>query len=321
MSAAGLLAGLIFYVTGMPVLGGVLAGLGAMQNPPIVFFFAFAPLLRLAASGEGDRAPGRLWALFGWRYVVGILACAALFALNVLFNEAKFGTPSIIAKVSTSTDYITLKRLHSFFFDLNQGMVLGVPAVAVALLWPGIKRRAIAVTLAACVFAVAMAVPSLVAQNWNSGAAGIMRYALWASMPLLFAFLWRLRLAARWPAALLTLVLAVQAVAMYHAGRYSEVTFSPLARQVMGTVPGWYNPDPEIFYDRASGGESLPMPGKVFSFPANGPAVKTLYNVANLKVAEQLCGAGRALAPDNRFVDADLGWRYINGPVRCTPAR
>jgi hypothetical protein len=322
MSAAGLLAGLIFYVTGMPILGGVLAGLGAMQNPPIVFFCAFAPLLRLAVTWGGERSPGRLWTLFGWRYVAGVLACAALFALNVLFNEAKFGTPSIIAKVSTSTNYITLNRLHSFFFDLNQGMILGVPAVAAALLlWPGLKRRALAVIAASCVFAVAMAGPSLVAQNWNSGAAGIMRYVLWASMPLLFAFLWRLRLAARWPAVLLTLVLAVQALAMYHAGRYSEVTFSPLARQVMGTAPGWYNPDPEIFYDRASGAESWPMPEKVFSFPANGsPAVKTLYNVSNQKVGEQLCGAGRALAPENRYVDADLGWRYINGPVRCTPA-
>jgi hypothetical protein len=215
-----------------------------------------------------------------------------------------------------------LNRLHSFFFDLNQGMILGVPAVAAALLfWPGLKRRTVAVILAACAFAVAMAVPSLVAQNWNSGAAGIMRYALWASMPLLFAFFWRLRLAARWPTALVTVVLAVQAVAMIHASRYREVAFSPLARQVMTAAPGWYNPDPEIFYERASGAETAQMPDKTASFAVNGQAIKTLYNVGNPRVAEQLCGPGHVLAPDNRYADAARGWRYINGPVHCAEAR
>jgi hypothetical protein len=323
MSAAALLAALIFYCTGMPILGGVLAGLGAMQNPPIVFFCAFAPLLRGATVWRsGQPTLAALWRAFGWRYAAGLLACAALFGLNILFSEATFDTPSIIAKVSASTDYIGLNRLHSFFFDLNQGMILGVPAVAAALLfWPGLKRRMVAVIVAACAFAMAMAAPSLVAQNWNSGAAGIMRYTLWASMPLLFVFFWRLRLAARWPTMLVTVVLAVQAVAMYHAGRYGEVSFSPLARLVMTADPGWYNPDPEIFYERASGSESWPMPGKTFAFAVNGQAIKTLYNVRNPTVAEQLCGPGRALAPDNRYTDADRGWRYINGPVRCNDGR
>lgn len=323
MSATGLLAGLIFYCTGMPIVGGVLAGLGATQNPPIVFFCAFAPLLRLCVAWRGEPPTLRsVWSAFGWRYVAGALACAALFGLNVLFNEVKFGTPSIIGKVSTSTDFITLARLHSFFFDLNQGMILGVPAVAAALLfWLRVNRRIAAVILVACAFTVAMGVPSLVAQNWNSGAAGIMRYVLWASMPLLFAFLWRLRLAARWPVVLVTLVLLVQAAAMNHDDRYGETSFSPLARQVMTRAPGWYNPDPEVFVDRASGAESYLVPEKTYAFQVNGQAVKTLYNVRNTLVAEQLCGPGRALAPDNQYAGAHLGWRYINGPVRCTDVR
>jgi hypothetical protein len=321
-SAAGLLAGLIFYCTGMPILGGVLAGVGAMQNPPIVFFCAFAPLLRMALAWRGGSpALAGLWRALGWRYLAGALACAALFGLNVLFNEALFGTPSIIGKVSTSTDYIGLHRLASFFFDLNQGMIIGVPAVAAALLlWPGRRRRGVAVALSACAFAVAMAVPSLVAQNWNSGAAGIMRYVLWASMPLLFAFLWQLRHAPRWPATLVVLVLAGQAAAMANARSYGELEFSPLALGMLAAAPGWYNPDPEIFYERTSGAESFPMTDKIYTFAVNGQARKTLYNERNPRASEQLCGPGGALAPGNRYAEAGLGWRYINGPVRCTGA-
>jgi hypothetical protein len=323
MSATALLAGLIFYVTGMPIAGGVLAGFGAMQNPPIVFFCAFAPLLRLAAAWPAEKPTlARQWALFGWRYVAGALACAAMFGLNVLFNEAKFGTPSIIAKVATSTDLITLNRLHSFFFDLNQGMVMAIPAVALALLaWPGRQRRVLAVAAAACAFSVAMAVPSLVAQNWNSGASAIMRYVLWAAMPLLFAFLWQLRSATRWPAILLTLVLVLQAGTMAHALRYYYMTFSPLAQRVLAFQPGWYNPDPEIFFERADQAESFPMPEKTYAYKIDGQVVKTLYNVQNPRANEQLCGPGRVLSPDNRYADADFGWRYINGPVTCTAPR
>jgi hypothetical protein len=46
--------------------------------------------------------------------------------------------------------------------------------------------------------------------------------------------------------------------------------------------------------------------------------MKTMYHRQNPAADEQLCGAGRVLAPGNRSTDADRGWRYINGPVRCT---
>jgi hypothetical protein len=42
-----------------------------------------------------------------------------------------------------------------------------------------------------------------------------------------------------------------------------------------------------------------------------------MANHANPEAAAQLCGSGRTLAPDNAIVEADRGWYYINGPVRC----
>jgi hypothetical protein len=310
-SAAALLAGLILFCTGAPIAGGVLAGLAAMQNPPIILFCAFAPMLSTAlAGGATARTLPRP------RELAGLAACAALFALPLLYNLAVFGTPSIVGRSSTDLALVTPNRLHSFFLDLNQGLLIGVPALAAGLLWRA--RRSAGLTRAACAFTIAMALPCLAAQNWNSGTAGIMRYALWTSMPLLFAFACQLKIAPRWPSALLLMVLVGQLLAMANARRYDERGFSPLAQRAMALAPAWYNPDPEIFYERTEGHESFPDQGKVFRWPADGQALKTLYHIHNPDAARQLCGAGGALAPDNRTAGADRGWRYINGPVRCT---
>ena len=325
MSAAALLAGLVLYSTGAPLAGGLLGGIGALQNPPLVLFCAFAPLLRLCVCYRAQQSFGaNLREALPARAVAGLVLAASLSALPVLFSLYQFDTPNLIVKFATEQRLITWKRLHSFFFDLNQGALLGVPAVAAALcVWPaakGARWRTLALTVTAAAFTVALAVPSLATQNWNSGSAGIMRYAVWASMPLLFAFLWRLRLAPRWPLALLAAVVTVQTLAMASAHRYGELQFSPLATRVLQHAPGWYHPDPEIFWERAQGHESFPEPQKIFSWPADGPAVKTLYHQSNLAVDAQLCGPGRRLARENRVAEADYGWRYIDGIVRCEDA-
>jgi hypothetical protein len=304
-SATGLLAGLLLFCTGAPVAGGLLAGLGATQNPPLILFCAFAPLLR------GVLAKG---ASINRREIAGLIACAVLALLPAAFDLVEFGTPSIIGELATDPSLVTAGRLHSFFFDLDQGVVLGIPALAMALLlWRGRDRY----TLLACAFAVAMALPSLAATNWNSGSAGIMRYALWGSMPLLFAFLWQLSLAPHWPRALVIAVLAGQALAMAHARSYTYIEFSPLAKLVMSVAPGWYNPEPEIFVERTEHRDAFGDPGKAFTWTAAGGVAKTLYDTHDQSAFNQLCGPGRNLSPSNRFADAGHGWRYINGPVRC----
>lgn len=65
-TAAALLGGLMLFVLGRPLAGGLLAGLAAMQNPSLAFFSLFAPLFAwLYTRGE---QPGARWA--GWRMVL-----------------------------------------------------------------------------------------------------------------------------------------------------------------------------------------------------------------------------------------------------------
>ncbi|GAB3460238.1 hypothetical protein GCM10027321_19460 [Massilia terrae] len=316
MSAAGLLAGLILYTTGAPIVGGLLAGLGAMQNPPIIAFCLFAPLLRLSLDWRRDG----LRSLFGWREIGGVVLCGALAVTPAVFDLVVFGTPSIIGKLATDPRLVTGRRLVSFFFDLNQGVMVGMPAVAAALLlWGKRSPAAWRVTLAAVAFAVAMALPALVATNWNSGADGIMRYALWTSMPLLFAFAWRARLAPRWPVALLAAVMLAQLAATLHIRRYNYLEFSPLAKAAMTIAPGWINPEPEIFFERVMHKDGVNDRDRIYAWPSAARPSKLLYQADSRTALASLCGPDAAPAAGYHEVDAGFGWRYINGDIACAP--
>jgi hypothetical protein len=333
MSAAALLTALILFCTGAPLRAGLLAALGALQNPSIILAFGFMPLLRLALA----RAPRRPWrarladAVQGRRGAAGLALGLALALCAPLWNQLQFGVPSIIGHFFTRPELFTLSRLHSMFFDLSQGMLIGIPAIAALLLawsWRGRGRDdsrppadgdAARLAAACAAMTLALVVPALPVINWNSGAQGVMRYAVWASMPLLFALCWQLRARQGWRWLLPVLaVLALQVGVTRALGGFRYVEFSPLARRVMDHAPGLYNPDPELFAERTTHLDDYYKEPDIYLYRYKGVVTKALYHIGNPGVAAALCGPGGALAADNDIVDATRGWRYINR-VRCAP--
>jgi hypothetical protein len=324
LSAAALLAALLFWLSGAPLAGGVLAGLAAMQNPTIAVFFGFAPLLKafLGWRREGDAAAGQA-VLPGRRELLGLGLGLALFALPLLFNLAQYGVPSLIARRFSDPALAGLARLESFYFDLNQGMVIGIPAVLAALaLWGwrsgGGPRRQSGVLALCLLFSLALALPTLAVLNWNSGAVGMMRYAFWGAMPILLALLLRLREHARWPAGLVAALALAQALAMTHALSYEFKEFSPLARQVLAHAPGWYHPEPEIFAERSADNDNYIKRSEVYRYRTPAGVAKVLFHPSNPRLDELLCGKDAVLAPDNHSTASAYGWRYIDGEVRCS---
>jgi hypothetical protein len=317
-SAALLLAALCAFTLQSPFAAALMAALAAQQNPTILLFFGFAPLLRMALTGE------RAGHVLERRTLAALLLGAALCALPVLFNLWQFGVPSVIARTFSSSRLVGLTRLGSFFFDLNQGMLVGVPALALALLAWGWRRGAQAwrdgtALLLALVFIVAMCLPALAIWNFNSGAAGMMRYAVWSAMPLLFVLLWRMRRTARWPWGMLAVVLPLQASAMWHANSYGYKEFSPLAQAVMRAAPALYWPEPEVFGERAVNGDDYIDPAQVYRWPSEGEARKQMYNEAWPGIHERLCGQGRE--PKLGSAHASYrSWRFIDGPLECIAA-
>lgn len=323
-SAAALLAALAFFCTGAPVVGGLLAGMAASHNPPIVFFAAFAPaFLTLMHFSEGASLRTSVRALNVPRIYIGAALCVTLAAAPFLFNLYQFGILSWITKMSTQPTLIGWPRLMSFFLDPNQGMIVAVPVLASALAvcgWRNMDRaqRHCHGLLLACTasFTFALSVPALSALNWNSAASGVMRYGVWSAMPLLFAFLLYLRAQKVFPRALVALVLASQALCMFNAKGYRWLEFSPVAHWLLRHAPAIYNPDPEIFFERLTMGETIPDTTAVYSYIADGRVTKTMYNTGGGGV-QHLCGPGSLLVTPS--VNAGYGgWRYFNGPTGCT---
>jgi hypothetical protein len=247
VGAASLLAGLLFWLGGAPLAGGVMAGLAAQQNPTIVMFFVFAPLLKLCVDWRREAdVKSNVRTQLTRANIAGLAAGLALFALPPLFNLLQFGVPNIIARRFSDPGLISGTRLVSFFFDLNQGAIVALPGVAAALLVWGWRRRSAATGAVCLALVLALIGPALAVLNWNSGAAGVMRYAFWAGMPLVLALLLRVRAHGRWPPLLALWLVLAQAAAMVHASSYSYVEFSPAARFVLAHAPMHYHPEPEI---------------------------------------------------------------------------
>lgn len=313
MTAAFLLAGLILFVDGMPVLGGILAGLGAMQNPSLVFFAPAAPLLLLATGRSGWRG------LLRPAVIGGAVLAGGMALLPFAFNQAVLGMPSYIARTATDPQLISLARLHSFFFDLNQGMVVAIPALMVALVaarsaWRSPQWR---VLLWGVLFTVALALPSLSALNWNSAASGVMRYGVWAAMPLVFAFLWRLQGAQRWPWMLVGTVVVIQAGMLAWVLRYDYLQLNPVSRYALENFTRQYNPDPEILFERLVHDDVFGFPNRVHTYSAPGGETKLFFNERNVAFDEQMCGKGRVLSADNDTVKLAGGWHYLHGQAKC----
>jgi hypothetical protein len=117
----------------------------------------------------------------------------------------------------------------------------------------------------------------------------------------------------------MTAVLVLQFGAMWHAKRYEYTWFSPLGRWVLETAPSWYNPDPEIFYERTTHLDGSVSVDGVIAYPDAGQPLKTLYNVRNPTAHQTLCGPGRKL-DETDVVVTGQGWRYINGSPVCLAA-
>lgn len=319
VSAAALLMGLLLYGSGAPLRAGLLVAIGAMQNPAIILTFGFLPLLRLAQHwpADGDWRARLRVAIPDARHLAGLLLGALLALSAPLWNLIQFGTLSIIGREFTRPYLATAARLHSLFLDLSQGMVIGVPALLVLLLiWAW--RQGWRTTLLCAALTFVIALPALPVINWNSGAQGVMRYASWGAMPLLAAMVWQLRERRRWLLAVLP-VLVVQCAVSEALQGFRYVEFSPLAIRVMVHAPHWYNPDPELFAERARHIDSYIDEREAYSFVYKGRAAKSLYHPATPESVQMLCGAGLTPAAGNDVQDVNHGWRYINGPVTCQP--
>jgi hypothetical protein len=252
-----------------PGLAALAAAFAALQNPPVMALAAFIGARAVVRRGLG-----------GWT-AVGAASLGLLpFALHLLL----FGTPNLIeAEGAALLPLASGARAFDVLADLNQGLlpyaplsvVLGPLGLSLAL--PERRRSAagLAVVLGAMIAGVTTTA------NWNAGAAGLMRYAVW----LLPLFAWGVAEGVRARprlAALAAAAVVVQAAVVISGGRTESYrAHSWLANAALIHAPILYSPDPEIFAERQLGYEDGWLPELPIPFiSAGGEVTKVLLDPA-----------------------------------------
>lgn len=329
LTASCVLVACIALLRGRAGLAILCAGLAASQNPPIFLLIPFAVGYRiLIARYPRLQWPDSVAAKVDQREVLLAGAGIALTLAPYAFFQATFGTPSVIARDFNDSAFITGARLFSVFFDLNQGMIIGIPGVALALLLGLVllprRQRGPWLAVAALLLGVIvlMALPALSTVNWNSGGVVMTRYSYWLGMPLLaLALLAARQMPARAGMALLLGGAALQAVLLSSTGLLGGKTIytehARPARWVLAHFPQLYNPEAEIFHARTEKAVTLPLPkDSIPVFRVDGKPTKIMRHQSNPGAPAGMCAPGEALQGQHvRRVSRE--WEYLHAPFTC----
>ncbi len=280
-------------------------GAAAAQN------LALAPAIPIAAAAALCRPAVRA----DWRFWRGLVCGGLLAAVSPAYYWMRLGTwsplaPSALGRVPSVAEW------SAPLFDLNLGLIVALPWLAVALalgLWVLVRAAPARLLAPDVVVSVACAAAFLLvaaqAPNVNSGGTpGMSRYGIWF-LPLAIPLLRHAGETGRmprWPTALLAAASCLWCVVLFHpAVPENYARPSRAAQWVWTTVPWADNPLPEVFAERASGAadwgwppQATPGCEKVLTLgdgrAATGPAAcGTLPAPADCLIVDALCYANR----------------------------
>jgi hypothetical protein len=189
-----------------------------------------------------------------------------LFLCNVwtlapsLFYYYWFEVFSLLSTDGTiSYEGISLKRFWHFFFDLNQGLIYGIPFVllfALILILIDVSRLKKFREYTLLLAIPFMALLFMQVTNWNSGNVVIKRYGVWIAPLFIVAFYFRIKRFKTWAFYLIAVLAALsQPLVIFSQHDFNQYywhanNLKPIAKWVLDRHPAWYNPEPEVLLER-----------------------------------------------------------------------
>lgn len=232
----------------LPIL---LASLASTQNPPLFLLTGIFIANALITNK------------FTIRNFIFIAINSCWTVLPLVFNYYNFGKLNLIVGNYLDSSHITFQRFWGFFFDLNQGMIIGMPfilPIAIALFAYEVtrikKHFSLSVFFIPIVAAMTFFVMPMI--NWNEGQAVIKRYAVWASMIILAYFIYKIEKLKILPALIIFSIVFLSQVIVVHASGGTGIKdwecykHKSIAKWVLNNYPALYNPDPQIFAIRTA---------------------------------------------------------------------
>jgi hypothetical protein len=242
----------------------------------------------------------------------------------------------LVANGLSESKFITMNRLLSYYFDLDQGLVRGAPFLLCALLAAfllALVRRsfpALLIGLALVSASILMAIPSLTTPMWTTASPLFLRYVYWGAAPLWFATVYLLREApSRQRNILLSLAIICQVAWLIDIHRSKTLSGNLLlghywlSKYVIAHFPEHYSPDPFVFTIRTVKSWILPYqpsPSIVYYFEHPGRISKVLYHTEGREDWIPECAATPAELekhPGVEYISAGFGWAYLNLGQAC----
>jgi hypothetical protein len=340
-SGSFFLVGLILLLGRRYLIAGFLMALAAQQNPPIGI---------VAAGALGIQAVSVIALTFQNKlkkascieklFLTGLVGC--LLILSPIFYYLHFHATNLIVKTGSANSHlISFDRLHSFFLDLNQGMIVGIPFVMLLvgvlliayLCCPKLRQRTAdtrkTILLALCMLAVAViiSIPALTTGNWNSGGSIFLRYVYWAAMPVGVAAMLLIGALPRRAYIITFMVFFIGQLWLLLeykiTGIEDYLVYKKPVTFLLENKADWYNPIPAIFVERGLHSEVGADQNTVY-FYVNGAGeiTKILYHQSNYAALSPCNGLSlKALANNITPVKTELGWFYINPPAGFCKSR
>jgi len=244
--------GLLLFYTQKPITGMLLVALAGTQNQPLVFLLMYMGFV--------------YWHKQKYSMVSltkAFITCSVIF-IPALFYYINFNQFSLISKSGyTGTEYASFSRFYSFFFDLNQGLIYGLPVILplfILMFVKNIIHQKISIHYLLIVAVLAMVYGFSVLKLWNMGQAIISRYAAWIAY-IFIAFFIKLLVEHKVRHELF------YATAFAHIAVFFALTPVPKnilipewdadklkwpAVFMLENFPQYYNPDPDIFSARVA---------------------------------------------------------------------
>jgi hypothetical protein len=347
-SATGLAIACLTFLDGRYKSSVLLTALVSLQNPSSVFFIPIIILKAMVTSHGNIRQWSDIKAL---SRLFKLVLISAISIAPYAFYYHHYGVPSLIVREGyINKGLIGLERFISGMFDLNQGIIVGIPGVAagiVSVLLLRLLGRSKPISLDwvdwLLVLPVLILLPTLGQINWNSGQEVFMRYGVWISVPF---FVWlAVQLERLTSATRLVIIVAICGLQLIPVGCFladhqpsntslqSYLIMKPYIGWVFKYLPGLYHPVPEVFAERVWGRELinnediLQAKYSPFSYRKAGEILNTLVHRTALdpQTLAKICASrGTPIArpsqqaPDFSKVKFDaLGWGYLTQSISC----
>lgn len=254
---------------------------------------------------------------------IGLLFLGGFWVLvPLLFYYFHFGVFSLLKEYGDlSSDLISIRRFYDFIFDLNQGMIVGIPAYLILLLGlitKDIIQRNWRPEYLLLLFIGLMSLFFMQLQNWNSGSVFVKRYVIYNAPFVMLVLFYRLKkLRPILFQVIFAGLLISQFILVFGQARFNQVFWTSgdlngLSRLVLNHFPSLYNPDPQVFARRVSPLELSSTDSVMTYTNSENQIVKMMVKQGSISQLQQRGVDPEKISALDSRLNYYIGYAYLN---------